>query len=65
MPDEATTRDVAKKLERWAGSLPEEDRVTVQGWMLLGTGRHELRPGQRWWFEASAGAEQPAAPEGL
>ena len=60
MPDEATTRDVAKKLERWAASLPDEDRLAVQGWMLLGTGRHELSPGQRWWFEASA-AEQSAS----
>lgn len=61
MPDEATTRDVAKKLERWANSLPEEDRRVVRGWMLLGTGRRELSPGQRWWFDASA--EQPAATE--
>jgi|GEM_PF-5647510 len=61
MPDEATTRDVAKKLERWAASLPAEDRHAVQGWMLLGTGRQELSPGQRWWFDASA--EQPAATE--
>ncbi len=63
MPDEATTRDVAKKLERWAVSLPDEDRAAVEGWMLLGTGQPELRPGHQWWFDAS-GAERSASPEG-
>lgn len=57
MPDEATTRDVAKKLERWAASLPDDDRGIVTGWMLLGTGARELQPGQRWWFEPSRQSE--------
>ncbi len=63
MPDEATTRDVAKKLERWAASLPEQDRRAVQDWMLLGTGHDQLSPGQRWWFDASVGAGRSGSSE--
>lgn len=63
MPDEATTRDVAKKLERWAASLPDDDRTTVRDWMLLGTGCQELRPGQRWWFEPSSDSERLSSQE--
>ena len=61
MPDEATTRDVAMKLERWAASLPDVDRTTVRGWMLLGTGAQDLGPGQRWWFEPNE-EEGPSKP---
>jgi hypothetical protein len=48
VPDEATTRDVALKLEAWAASLSESERRTVESWMALGTQASEPITTTRW-----------------
>lgn len=63
MPDEATVRDVAQKLERWAKALPEAESATVQEWMKLGTRFAGPAAGKVWWFEASSSADRPSARE--
>lgn len=63
MPDEATVRDVSHKLERWAASLPDQERAEVQRWMALGTGLVGLVTGKVWWFEPSSNAHRPSARE--
>lgn len=63
MPDEATVRDVAQKLERWAGSLPDQDQLAVEQWMALDTAEPRSVFGTVWWFEPSSHADRPSANE--
>lgn len=63
MPDEATVRDVAQKLERWAASLPDEERTAVQRWMTLDASGAGSVHGTVWWFEPSSNADRPSARE--
>ncbi len=63
MPDEATTRDIALKLEGWAQSLTAAERATVESWMSLGDARTGPVTSTCWWFDPS-GAGRPATREG-
>lgn len=53
MPDEATTRDIALKLEAWAASLEPDERQEVERWMALGVITDEPITRTHWWFDPS------------
>jgi hypothetical protein len=63
MPDQATIRDVAKKLERWAAMLPPEDQATLESWMRLGTDIDDPVGQERWWFEPGFDADRSSLRE--
>jgi len=59
MPDVATIRDVARKLERWRETLEDGERDTLTGWMAAGVGREQLAAGRRWWFDPDGDVRHP------
>lgn len=61
MPDTATIRDMARKLERWRETLDDEERDTLTDWMAAGMGREQLAAGRRWWFEPESDERDPRA----
>lgn len=63
MPDEATVRDVARKLEGWAATLLDADRAEVEHWMALGAPVGRRSPGTVWWFEPSTHGDRPSTRE--
>ncbi len=63
MPDEATVRDVARKLEVWAASLDSAERTEVEDWMALGARPGRSTPGTVWWFEPSTHGGKPSTRE--
>lgn len=63
MPDEATVRDMAQKMERWAAGLPDEERAVVQHWMALGTRAVGPVTGTVWWFEPGSHSDRPSSRE--
>lgn len=63
MPDEATVRDVAQKLERWAESLADHERLAVERWMAIDPAEPSSVFGTVWWFEPSTQADRPSARE--
>ena len=59
MPDIATIRDLARKLEGWRDTLDDDERETLTGWMAVGVGREKLAAGRRWWFEPGSDDSHP------
>lgn len=61
MPDTATIRDMARKLELWRATLDARERETLTDWMAAGVGHEQLAAGQRWWFEPESDGRVPRA----
>ena len=59
MPDIATIRDVARKIEQWRDTLDDDERETLTDWMAVRVGREQLDAGRRWWFDPDADGAHP------
>lgn len=59
MPDTPTIRDMARKLELWRDSLPEDERDEVTSWIRAGVPADR----RRWWFEPGAARDEDLPPD--